>query len=191
MLGLDNLLAFFLATYISGDYGKAPDHVIRLMYMSAVLALQEQRPTYFLERELGEPLMRTQVPGDLTTDDIHWRWGHVRIMLPKGLITIQRDGQEERDAMFLDIAKAKAGELSQLSPEMTHELSNFALMYGRLKMRDIPDPRLRERRDGGVLAAQWRHQHGSRSQLWCGAAIRGTEDKGHPGWRSFYYRLDL
>ena len=149
---LDHIFGFFLSTYVAGDYGASPDHIIRLMYLTSILAMKDQRPIYFLERELGQKLMCTKMPGDLETDDIHWRRASMRIMLPKGLITIQRDGQEERDAMFLDIAKAKAGELSQLSPEMTHELSNFALMYGRLKMRDIPTPVFEK--DGMVVCSQ-------------------------------------
>ena len=149
---LDNLMAFFLATYVSGDYGKAPDHVIRLMYMSSVLALKEQRPVYFLERELGEPLMRTQLPGDLVTDDIHWRWSHVRIMLPKGLITVERPGQPKRDAMYLDIAKAKAGALERLPNVYMKELGQFALAHGRLRQEDIPTPVFDK--DGLMVATQ-------------------------------------
>jgi hypothetical protein len=137
---LDNLLVFFLATYIAGDYGAKPDHIIRLMYLSAVLALKEQRPVYFLERELGEALMRTQLPGDLVTDDIHWRRGHMRIMLPKGLITIERPDGPRRDAMFLDIGKAKAGEMQRLPDMYTQELARFAMQHGRLSTRNIPTP---------------------------------------------------
>jgi hypothetical protein len=137
---LDNLLAFFLATYIAGDYGEKPDHIIRLMYLSAVLGIKEQRPIYYLERELGEALMRTQLPGDLVTDDIHWRRTHMRIMLPKGLITIERPDGPRRDAMFLDIGKAKSGELQRLPEIYTRELANFAMQHGRLTSRNIATP---------------------------------------------------
>jgi hypothetical protein len=137
---LDNLLAFFLATYVAGDYGEKPDHIIRLMYLSATLALKEQRPVYFLERELGEALMRTQLPGDLVTDDIHWRRSHMRIMLPKGLVTIERPDGPRRDAMYLDIGKAKAGELQRLPEIYLRELANFALAHGRLNARNLPTP---------------------------------------------------
>jgi len=148
---LDNLMAFFLATYVGGDYGQKPDHVIRLMYMSAVLALKEQRPTYFLERELGEALMRTQLPGDLSTDDIHWRRSHMRIMLPKGLVGIDReDGR--RDAMYLDIAKARAGVLERLPEPYQKELSMFSLMHGRPMGRDLPTPVFDK--DGLMVATQ-------------------------------------
>src|SRR5215475_4967617 len=38
---LDNIMAFFLSTYIAGDYGKAPDHIIRLMFIFDVTAINE------------------------------------------------------------------------------------------------------------------------------------------------------
>lgn len=137
---LDQTMAFFLGTYISGDYGPKPDHIIRITYMSAVLALKEQRPMYFLERELGEALMRTQLPGDLVTDDIHWRWGSVRVMLPKGLISLERPGEPRRDVMFLDISRAKSQVMNTLAPEMSREIGRFTFEMGRNKLIDIPTP---------------------------------------------------
>jgi hypothetical protein len=135
---LDHLMAFFLATYCAGDYGPKPDHVMRLMYLSSILALKEQRPIYYLERELGEALMRTQLPGDLVTDDIHWRRGHMRIMMPRGLISVEREGHPRRDVMYLDIGKAKAQEVQRLQEPYFQELRFFALMHGRLRSQDIP-----------------------------------------------------
>jgi hypothetical protein len=149
---LDKIMAFFLATYVSGDYGPRPDHIIRTLYLSSILGLKEQRPMYFLERELGEALMRTQLPGDLVTDDIHWRWGSVRIMLPKGLISIERKGEDRRDVMYLDISKAKAGAMNTLPVEMTRELGRFALQFGRLRTDYIPTPIFEQ--DGMVVACQ-------------------------------------
>lgn len=149
---LDHVMAFFLATYVAGDYGERPDHVIRTMYLSALMALREQRPMYFLERELGEALMRTKTPGDLDTSDIHWRRGQMRIMLPKGLITVEREGQEKRDVMFLDIGRAEKDALNSLPQEMTIELRNFAMSYGRLKLSNIPVPVFD--RDGMVVSCQ-------------------------------------
>jgi len=149
---LDHLLAFFLATYVSGDYGKMPDHIIRLMYIQAVMAIQQRRPIYFLERELGEVLLRTKTPGDLETEDIHWRRSMMRIMLPRELICLERPNEPKRSLMYLDIGKAKAEVMLELPSVMRTELENFALMYDRLKSRTIPTPVFDQ--DGMVVATQ-------------------------------------
>jgi hypothetical protein len=107
---------------------------------------------YCLERELGEALLRTQLPGDLETDDINWRWGSVRVMLPKGLISIERTGQAKRDAMYLDISKAKAEVMHGLPATMSRELGHLALQFGRLKAKDIPTPIFDH--DGMVVCCQ-------------------------------------
>jgi hypothetical protein len=39
----------------------------------------------YLERELGELLVRTEIPADFSADDIRWRWPEMRIVLPKGI----------------------------------------------------------------------------------------------------------
>jgi hypothetical protein len=38
-----------------------------------------------LDLDLGEMLLRTDLPPDFTTDDIRWPWPGLRIMLPKEL----------------------------------------------------------------------------------------------------------
>jgi hypothetical protein len=48
----------------------------------------------YLERELGELLLRTEIPVDFSSDDMRWRWPSMRIFLPKGLICVERDGRQ-------------------------------------------------------------------------------------------------
>jgi hypothetical protein len=67
------------------------------------------RPTLYLEPELGEALMRTDLPKDLSTDDIRWPRTAVRIMLPKGLCMSYVDkgnfpGQEMDSIAYMDLS---------------------------------------------------------------------------------------
>jgi hypothetical protein len=123
--------AFFGKTYIlpnyrQGDYvsqkweqwiafdrvctfaaGAAPvkDETWMCCLCSTVAALNYNRPTLFLERELGEALMRTDILEHLQTGDIKWRWPAFRVYLPKGLVTIDREGETERRwAVYFDVA---------------------------------------------------------------------------------------
>ena len=136
---LDALLGFFLATYSSDSYGQKPDAIIRSMYSVGAMAIQEGRPTYFLERELGEALLRTQLPLDLSTDDIKWRRRQMRIMLPRELIALERNG-EKRSAMYLDIARVKAAELIELPRDMAREIRLFGIIMGHIRDLDVHIP---------------------------------------------------
>ena len=126
---LDALLGFFLASYSSDSYGQEPDAIIRSMYTVGAMAIQEGRPIYFLERELGEALLRTQLPLDLSTDDIKWPRRQFRVMLPRELIALERNG-EKRSAMYLDIARAKAAEWIELPRDMAREIRLFGILAG-------------------------------------------------------------
>lgn len=132
---LDALLGVFMATYNSDSYGQRPDAIIRSMYTTGIMALQEGRPIYFLERELGEALLRTELPLDLSTDDIKWRRRQMRIMLPRELIALKRNS-EVRSAMYLDIGRAKAAEWLELPKEMAAEVR----VWGVLRGEDINAP---------------------------------------------------
>lgn len=136
---LDALLGIFLGTYSADSYGQKPDAIIRSMYTTGVMALQEGRPIYFLERELGEALLRTQLPLDLSTDDIHWRRRQMRIMLPRELIALKRNG-ETRSAMYLDIGRAKVAEWLELPKEIAAEIRVFSLVRGQSVDAPIPIP---------------------------------------------------
>jgi hypothetical protein len=70
-------------------------------------ALHCNRPILYLERELGEGLMRTKLLRDMATGDLRWRWPSMRIMLPHGLLTIEREAQVY-SAQYLDIALVPA-----------------------------------------------------------------------------------
>lgn len=138
---LDTIMGIFLITYTSGDYGPKPDAVIRAMYRCTTMALLENRPLWFLERELGEKLLVTQFPGDLTTNEIHWRRRVMRIMLPKGLVTIARpEWKQPRSLMYVDIAKAEGFGTHVLERSMEAEMRMFSAKRGYLKSKLVPAP---------------------------------------------------
>lgn len=153
---LDALLGFFITSYLSGQFGNNkkdghPDPVLRAMYMSGAMALCEGRPMFFLERELGEALLRTQLPLDLSTDDIHWRRRCMRIMLPRDLITLERAGVK-RSAMYLDIGKAIKGEWLQLTDSIENEARAFSVFRREGSSKRISVPLFS--RDGMVVGTQ-------------------------------------
>lgn len=78
------------------------DDLNSLLLINNAMALHFHRPTLYAERELCEALQRTALPSDLTTEDIRWKWPQLRIILPLGLLTINRAGQL-RSLSHLDI----------------------------------------------------------------------------------------
>lgn len=80
------------------------DDVHHAMYSNSCGALWYDRPVLFLERELAEPLAESSLPEEMVVDDIEWPWPQVRILLPKGFLTIERDG-EQRSMLFVDLVK--------------------------------------------------------------------------------------
>lgn len=61
--------------------------------MSTLLALNYERPTYFLTRKQGEAFLKTDPLPDLVIDDINWIFPHLRVYLPLNLVTYIDDGQ--------------------------------------------------------------------------------------------------
>jgi hypothetical protein len=66
-------------------------------------ALHHGRPVLFMERELGRKLLTTKMLTDLRTSDIRWRFPGLRVILPHGLLTIERGGQPQ-SAQYIDVA---------------------------------------------------------------------------------------
>lgn len=99
------------------------DDVHNAQYANYCAGLHYDRPVMFLERELGEALMRTKLPNDVRTEDIHWRWPQMRIYLPLGLVTIERAGAV-RSLLYLDMCQVSADGL-MLPKEYAAELEKF------------------------------------------------------------------
>jgi hypothetical protein len=97
------------------------DHVSAHCINGFVNALHYGRPTFYLERELGEPLVRAQLPLDYYISDINWRYPAFRVYLPRNLVTITRDG-EQSNVMFLDITYIRKGKGLDLPKDIHTEI---------------------------------------------------------------------
>jgi hypothetical protein len=101
------------------------DDVIKTQFGCNCVALHHKRPQLFLEHELGEALLRTTLPLDMLAEDIKWKWPGFRIILPKGLLTIKREGYDH-SLMFLDIALVDEGNRQQAIPDQfAYELDRY------------------------------------------------------------------
>jgi hypothetical protein len=93
-----------VCTYAAGA-APSNDEPWQICLGNTVAALNYNRPTLFLERELGEALMHTDILETLQTGDLHWRWPAFRVYLPSDLVTINREAEQPRWAVFFDIAE--------------------------------------------------------------------------------------
>ena len=111
------------------------DDVIRCALANTFAALDYNRPTLFLERELGEALLRTPILADITTGDINWRWPAFRIVLPKGLVSLKR--QEVHSLTHFDVCHIGPNENIVAPLELAREAEKF--ITGALPGRVIQD----------------------------------------------------
>jgi hypothetical protein len=113
------------------------DDVVMSHLLNLFQALKHDRPTLFLERELGEILVKTEIPGFLETQDIHFPFPSIRVHLPKQLLGL---GAQDRWVMYLDIGylpkdaevqcpRAIAAELDRFGGTNVFRLSRMAITY--------------------------------------------------------------
>ena len=101
----ENWIGFDRACTFAAGAAPHGDEVWQICLGNTIAALACNRPTLFLERELGEALLRTDVLENLQTGDIKWRWPAFRVYLPSGLVTIHREGDEVRWGTYFDVAE--------------------------------------------------------------------------------------
>jgi hypothetical protein len=130
----DQLLSDFILSYHSGTWVR-PDAVLNCQYMNAAVGLHYGRPMYFLESELGIPLSRTRLPLDLIASDIKWRHLQLRIMLPKGLLGVERDGSFQ-SIIYLDIVKVDHKQEMRLPPVCEKEIELY-IIKNQLRRSDF------------------------------------------------------
>jgi hypothetical protein len=114
-LGIDTFFG-----YLSEEL-QVKDHVSAHAMNNFVAALRYNRPTFYLERELGFPLMRTKLPLDYYASDLQWRFPAFRVYLPYNLLTITREGVPS-SVMFLDICHVPKGEQNHIPMDLDREL---------------------------------------------------------------------
>jgi hypothetical protein len=88
---LNNDFEGALIAITSGSLGYTDD-VANAQYGNMVAALDCGRPVLFLEKELGEKLIEAPLPKGMVAEDIHWVWRQFRVIMPLGLIEIERAG---------------------------------------------------------------------------------------------------
>jgi hypothetical protein len=120
-------------SYLAGKIS-LKDHVSAHIMNSIVSSMYFDRPTLWLEKELGFPLMKTKLSDDFYLTDIHWRWPAFRVYLPKGLLTITRDGVEE-SMMYIDLTRIEGQHKMDLPPDLLQELER---KFGRRNFGKIP-----------------------------------------------------
>jgi hypothetical protein len=107
---------------------EATDDVGKCALANTWASLHYGRPTLFLERELGEALLRTDLLDDLSTGDIRWRWPALRIVVPKELISIVRGG-EARSITHFDVCQIDPQEPIWLPDDVATEIDRFVRRY--------------------------------------------------------------
>jgi hypothetical protein len=131
-MACDYLMCDSMFAYLEGKMDVRTDQVTAHCWNNFMCGLHFNRPTYYLEKELGFPLLRSKLPLDFTTDDIQWKYEAMRIYLPKGLLTITR-GENTGSIMFLDICKTPKGRSRDIPKSIDLEIKNCGVYFpGRL-----------------------------------------------------------
>jgi hypothetical protein len=78
--------------------------------------------TFFLERELAEALLRTDLPENFTPADLHWRRNALRLFLPRGLFRVDAGHQHQLEPTCATVVRFSPGvEVPPLDAEIRKE----------------------------------------------------------------------
>jgi hypothetical protein len=105
------------------------DDVMNAGLINAIQALKFGRPQLWLERELGEAFMRTNLPEDMVSDDVYWRWGGFRVHLPKKLLHLADRKEGGHDLMFMDISLVPDGKRLRIPAPYAEETEALGREY--------------------------------------------------------------
>lgn len=109
-----------------GAAGPGEDDVISAFFTNTAASLHYGRPTLFLEAELSG-LLYARLPDDMIAEDIKWKWPAFRVYLPKGLISLDKDGAHH-SMMYLDISLLEAGQGRGVPERLAGELNSYSKM---------------------------------------------------------------
>jgi hypothetical protein len=111
--------------------------------LNIISALKYDRPLLYLERELGEKFVETDLPEDLTTEEVHWPWPSFRVMLPKGLVGAPSFDGKPMHGLYLDLTLWAEGEAIFLAREYAIELNQlFGKRAGSVEELTTPSTQL-------------------------------------------------
>jgi hypothetical protein len=102
----DYLMLDFITEYTQNVSGRGRDEVLNTQWISLIRAFEYDRPTFYLEKELAPKIVAGKLPLDLEIDMIQWMFPSIRVYLPKGFMTIRRQG-EDCSLMFMDIVRVE------------------------------------------------------------------------------------
>jgi len=105
----------------------------------------------------------------LEADDIHWRWPQMRIVIPKGLITIERGGQP-RNLIFIDVAQVDASTPTHIPDECALELETH---------KGWKSKAIRFRVEGECLVTQSRVDYATTANPFASVGYGGTQPIEH------------
>jgi hypothetical protein len=104
-----------------GEFGRVSrDEVMNTQWIGYIMNMRYGRPTYFLESELGEPML-ANLPDDLELDEFKWQFPAMRVYLPKGLLTIKRNN-EDCSLAYIDIVKVEKDVPYEIDRKLAIEL---------------------------------------------------------------------
>jgi hypothetical protein len=132
----DNARTFISATTeLAGRSGLDVDAWCRVRGECQVLNewMKRGTTTLFVERELGEPLKRTDLPEGFDPQDLRWRWTALRLILPTGLFRL-KDAQGEWDVFCVTLVKVVDGQQLDLHPTLQEEAT---IMFGHRPLSDV------------------------------------------------------
>jgi hypothetical protein len=145
ILYASNAVSYFLGSWDE----PATDKITKFFF--SLLVSQEmwsrfKAPTYFLTPEIGEALVDTDPPLDLSLLDIRWPFPSIRVCLPKGLIS-----PDVLAARYLNITLIPAGS-SPLNFTMIDEICDLnGLPHLSQRSWGVEEP---------VLYVQWKEEKG-------------------------------
>jgi hypothetical protein len=90
---------YWLQSNPAGKLSELRAHLVFFLNLEASKEwMKRGTTTLFAERELGEPLKRTDLPEGFGPQDLRWRWTALRLILPTGLFRL-KDAQGEWDVV--------------------------------------------------------------------------------------------
>jgi hypothetical protein len=91
-VSLDGLVNMLLLSEQTGERLSSEDRdAVFATFYSLMIWIAQGKISAFVERELAEALLRTELPSDFVPEDICWKWNAFRLFLPTGLFRVESE----------------------------------------------------------------------------------------------------
>ena len=116
---------------VVGDLHEKANDLIVFHFMKA---LHYDRPTFFVEKELCRVMLTSKLPPEYRTDDLHWRWPALRLVLPKDMLWFMEgfgsawpeEGRESVAYIDVSIWNSPDGEVFVLPDGVNDEVAKLS-----------------------------------------------------------------